>query len=352
MGSPDLNSHYQKLAFELNDGDKGHFLSGWQCDNPFIDELLAAVRSLTASIDYRRYAYFDDDEGLVDAIKDLHKGLDSRAPEQVLCGSGATALLFAFATYLRRRNVTSVYYVPPMYFTLHAALDRYGIKAIPVSAAQPYEPSFSLDLPTEQGAVLILTDPIWYAGKSVPLDAIVEIAAWQERTESVIFVDGSLQYMSWNGGACEHTALLDPAATFRLVCPSKQLSIHGYRFAYVLGPSLSNDDLAWTYANINGPASADSIAFAHLAIPAIARGDIRRQTAAFVSERHQRLRERKIIESTIAPDCGYFVFEKVNAPLPPQYTIVDGRYFEQANYPGYMKVNLLSPSINLIEGNR
>ena len=50
----------------------------------------------------------------------------------------------------------------------------------------------------------------------------------------------------------------------------------------------------------------------------------------------------------MTPDAGYFVFEKINVALPENYKLVDGRYFDQHNYPGFVKVNLLSPSIDLL----
>ena len=164
----------------------------------------------------------------------------------------------------------------------------------------------------------------------------------------MVFVDGSLQYLPWDGVLNENTAMLDPAFTFRLVCPSKQLSVHGYRFSYMLLPASHQRGMAWTYANIAGPASADSIVFAHEAITAMKNRKLPEALMQLVISRHAYLRKHKIIESEICPECGYFVFEKINVALPDGYSVMDGKYFDLKSYPHYMKINLLSPSINLL----
>jgi histidinol-phosphate/aromatic aminotransferase/cobyric acid decarboxylase-like protein len=343
-----LNAFYEGLAFDLDDGDKGNFLSGWQCRNPYHAELFRAVKQRSEFIDYGRYTYFDDDTELPNLIKVLHERLDGRMPQHVFCGSGSTSLLFGFATFLQKRGVRTVYFIPPMYFTLHLAFDRLGIRTIPVANLQPFEPGFTLSLPLDSGSVLMVLDPVWYAGMPLPMDVIEQIGEWQRSTHSYVFVDGSLQYLSWNATNVETSARLDPSLTFRLVCPSKQLCAHGYRFSYVLVPLVHKQEFAWVYTNIYGPVNADSIAFAHEAILAIMDGDIPRRTMALVSFRHNLLRRRGIIQSPLTPSSGYFVFEKINTPLPADYIRVDGRYFDQPRYPDHTKLNLLSPSINVL----
>ena len=342
-----LNSFYEGLAFDLDDGDKGNFLSGWQCQNPFNAELFSAVKERSRSIDYGRYCYFDDDADLPDMIKNLHESLDQVRPEHVFCGSGSTSLLFGFASFLKKRGVSQVYFIPPMYFTLHLAFDRFGIRTVPVSDLQPFEDDFTLQLPDDEASVLMVLDPVWYAGAPLPLETILQIAEWQTRTSSFVFVDGSLQYLPW-GKIDEHSTRLDPRLTFRLICPSKQLSAHGYRFSYVLLPNAVKQEFAWVYTNIYGPVNADSIAFAHEAILAIAQGSIARRSMELVSSRHKLLRNRGVLQSPFAPSCGYFVFEKLNIKLPDQYITVDGRYFDQPRFAEFVKINLLSPSIGLL----
>jgi hypothetical protein len=93
-----MNEHYRRLAFELDDGGKGDFISGWQCENPFADGLLARVRQRCINVDFTRYTYFDADEALINAIKKFHFHTDGRLPEAVLCGPGASPLLVILMT--------------------------------------------------------------------------------------------------------------------------------------------------------------------------------------------------------------------------------------------------------------
>lgn len=343
-----LNAYYEKLAFDLSDGDSGQFLSGWQCDNLYASDFLSAVKERSKHIDYRKYQYFDEDVELSEKICSVHTSFDDVHPQAVLCANGSTSLLYSFVTYLKKLGVNKVYYISPIYFTLHVAFELYGIKAISVSDKQSFEKDFLFDLPEEHSSVLFLTDPIWYTGTKYSSQAINEIANWQKRTSSLVFVDGSLQYLPWDGVLNENTAMLDPAFTFRLVCPSKQLSVHGYRFSYMLLPVTHQRGMAWTYANIAGPASADSIVFAHEAITAMKNRKLPEALMQVVISRHAYLRKHKIIESEICPECGYFVFEKINVALPDGYSVMDGKYFDLKSYPNYMKINLLSPSINLL----
>jgi aspartate/methionine/tyrosine aminotransferase len=343
-----VNEHYRALAFELDDGDKGNFLSGWQCDNPFVGPLLEAVRRRCAKIDYCKYTYFDADEALSEAVLDFHARVDRARPIAALSGAGASPLIFSFITYLAKLKVKQVYYVPPVYHTIPVALDRYNISMVPVSEKQPYEDGFSLNLPSSKNSMLFMTDPVWYAGAAVSDLAFERIAQWQRDTSSVIFVDGSMQYLPWSGALDELTCQLDQNFTFRLVSPSKQLAIHGYRFAYLLMPENAHPDLAWIYANICGPASAESIEFAHEAMIAISEQRIPQSLINLAASRYKHLAERGIIEADPQPDRGFSVFAKVKSRLPTDYPVLDGRFFDQASYPSRIKVNLLSPSINLL----
>jgi hypothetical protein len=106
--------------------------------------------------------------------------------------------------------------------------------------------------------------------------------------------------------------------------------------------------MAWTYANIAGPAPADSIIFAHEAMTAITDRRLPSTLIQVVSMRHRHFRAHNIIESEISPECGYSVFEKIKVPLPDGYRVIDGRYFDLLDYSGYTKINLLSPSINIL----
>jgi len=69
---------------------------------------------------------------------------------------------------------------------------------------------------------------------------------------------------------------------------------------------------------------------------------------ALASERYEMLIDGRIIETSIIPNCGYFIFARVLRGLPEGYLQIDGSYFEQSGYPGYAKINLLSPAVRLL----
>jgi aspartate/methionine/tyrosine aminotransferase len=345
----ETNEHYRRLAFELNDGNRGRMLSGWQCENPFAQSLLDQVRSRCAAIDFRDYVYFDADEALAGSILALHRRLDPLPAIAALAGAGASSLISTFAAWAAETGIKTVYYVPPLYHTLSTGLTRYGIKLVPVSAVQAYERSFELDLPNSR-TLLLLSDPIWYAGKPVPADAIEEIHRWQERTGSHVFIDGSLQYLAWDNIAAEASAGLAPDLTIRLISPCKQLAINGYRFAYLLLPKELEDRLAWIYANLIGPASAESLVFAHAAIEAVSDGAIAAALMARASARFGNLTSRGKVEANPVPDRGYYAFVRLICGSPLNEPAMDGRFFDQPRYDGFTKINLLSPSFDKVFG--
>ena len=355
MGAPDaddpigalLNLHHV-LEVEHDDGDKGNFLFGWQCENPFADDLINRVSARTAGLNRVQYSYLEEDAQLVERIRSLHLALDGVEPVDAFCGAGATALLVTFAARLRSEGVNEVYFIPPIYFSLHFALRLFDIRARPVSSRHTFEDGFSMNLP-EKKTFLLLTDPVWYVGIPVPSDVLAEIGRWQARTGSTLLIDGSFQYMPWSKTVHEETARLDPATTIRLVSPSKSLCIAGYRFAYLLMPSNLRVTMSSAYTNIYASASADTIAFGYEAIEAMADREMTNNLVDIIRNRHLRLRNEGKTRSALTATCGYFVFEKVMQELPSQYVKMGGEFFDQTRYPGYTRINLLSPSFHLLE---
>jgi histidinol-phosphate/aromatic aminotransferase/cobyric acid decarboxylase-like protein len=281
-------------------------------------------------------------------LMELHEKLDGSRPQAIVCGAGSSTLIFTFCTWLRTNGYREVFYLPPLYFSLHFALRLFGIRARAVSGRQPYEPNFRINLPTER-SVFIVTDPIWYAG--LPLDAriVTEIDNWQMNTSSTVFVDGSFQYSRWNGVESEATASLDPTLTFRLICPTKILAAHGFRFSHMLLPPALLEEYKHIYSNIFGSASLESIAFGRAAAKIMSNGRVSKNLMQLASGRHAKLRRMGAIVSELNPSCGYFVFEKVCRQLPVQTLLMDGKYFQQKRYAGYSRINLLSPSIGLLD---
>jgi aspartate/methionine/tyrosine aminotransferase len=340
---------HEDLEIKYGDGGEGDFLFGWQSINPFANSLLEAVKQRTKQIDYTKYSYMEADNKLAEAVVDLHADLDGIVPDAAFCAaSGGTSILFAFSYWLARNETKEVHYIPPIYFTLLNGLRQFGIRARAVGGHHSFEAEFSMSLP-EKETVLILADPVWYAGITVPERIIDEVAAWQRRTGSLVFVDGSFQYMRWDSKVYESTAKLDPKRTIRLVSPTKSLVIHGYRFAYVLLPIELKPKFSNSYTNICGSGAADNLEFAYEAVHAMAERTLTEKLINRASSRHRRLREKHTIESSLTPQAGYFVFEKVNVDVPDENLRMEGRYFGQPRFPKHTRLNLLSTKFHLLE---
>jgi len=345
-----LRQHFE-LELLFDDGEGGKGPSGWQCVNPWATRLEEAIADLQRGLAANEYRYLDDDDALKEALIERHARIDGVRPESILCGEGASAILFAFCIWLKTRGISEVYYVPPLYFTLHNALKLLGIKARSISGRQPFESGFWANLPRGKAA-LLLTDPVWYAGIAVPNGTIDDIVRWQRDTGSLVFVDGCFQYMAWNRTVSERSALLDPSQTVRLLCPTKTVALHGFRFAYALAPEDVAQKISHYYAWTHGSASASSVAFAHT----FAGGEFDRQVTlaliAAAAERHRSLRDDGLIEAPWNPGCGYFTFERPGGFLLNDAVLMDGGYFEQKRFAEFVRLNLLSPSLWAAEPGR
>jgi aspartate/methionine/tyrosine aminotransferase len=227
-------------------------------------------------------------------------------------------------------------------------LRQFGIRARAITGFHSFELNNLPDLPDKE-TVLIVADPVWYAGIPVPQFIIDGLLSWQRKTGSLIFVDGSFQYMRWDSRTLEPTSRLDPKRTIRLVSPTKSLAIHGYRFAYALLPSDIKPKFSNSYTNICGSGAADNIAFAHEAISAMVDRNLTNKLIQRAASRHRSLRSKGIIESPLNPEAGYFVFEKINIKLPEDSLRMEGKYFGQPRYPGHTRLNLLSTKFYLLE---
>lgn len=349
LTTKDILQLHEDLEIQFGDGEGGDFLFGWQSINPFAKDFLAAVKRRTKGTDYTKYCYMESDEMLASEVVDLHAALDGIKPEDAFCAaSGGTSILFAFSYWLARNDVKEIYYMPPIYFTILNSLRRFGIHARAISGYHSFEENFRLNLPMKK-TVLILADPIWYAGIPVPEDILVEVTSWQEKTGSLIFVDGSFQYMRWDHRHYEPTARFDSSNTIRLVSPTKSLVVHGYRFAYCLLPKALKPTLSNSYTNVSGSSAADNIAFAYEAIRATRERKLTERLIDRASVRHAELRNSRRIESPLNPQTGYFVFEKINVALPDDTLRMDGRYFGQPRFPHHTRFNLLSTKYHLLE---
>lgn len=340
---------HEALEVEHGDGDAGNFLFGWQCQNPYANELLLNVKKRSEGIDHVKYIYLEDNHELTQRVKNMQLGFDGVMPSGLFCApGGAVSVLFSFCAFLSRRGVSEVYYIPPIYYSMHIALKLFGIRVRAVSGLHAFEDGFTMNLP-DKNTVLILADPVWYVGISVPDQAIAEIIRWQNKTESLVFVDGSFQYMRWNETVTEASAKLSPEKTFRLVSPTKSLGVHGYRFAYTLLPENFLTEFSNTYTNIYGSTAAGNLAFAFEAISAMEKRSLTNSLIRLAKARHERLRKKGTISSVLKPECGYFAFEKINVTLPEGYLMMTGDYFDQNRFLGHSRLNLISPSFCVLD---
>ena len=332
-----------------SDGGQGRFLSGWQCEHPWSDKLRAAVAAERVALPNQDYLYLEHDDRVLDGLTSFHRRVDGSAPSAVVPAEGGSALLLTACGWLSERSVTEVYFLSPLYFSTARALRLFGIRARAISGRQAFEPGFTFNLP-EQTTVLFLTDPIWYAGLTISDSMIEHIARWQRRTHSFIVVDGSFQYMCWDGSTREATAGLDPLRTIRILCPTKTMALHGYRFAYALLPASARPSFTHLYSTLFGSASAESIAFARVAVAEMQTRSLSEKLVRFIDNRHRRLRAAGKIAADWNANCGYFVFERLLVPGVDIKPLMDGSYFGQRRYPDHRRINLLSPSLPLLGG--
>jgi aspartate/methionine/tyrosine aminotransferase len=339
----DLIKKHRALDSAIRE-NRERFISDWNGDHPFVESYLGSdlmnlrlERPLPSG-----YLYFDNEASVLDAIRAFHlkwEGLEL-ARNHIVAGCGSSSMLVAFSLWLCQERYDEVFYVPPLYYTFHYFLRLLNIRSRPVSGRQVFETGSILNLPEKQ-TVLLLCDPVWFAGRTVPLDKIREIAEWQRRTRSLVFVDGSFQYMQWAELRREQTSILDSELTFRLISPTKSLAIPFFRFAYLLHPAGFHNNFLFLYESIVGGATISDIVFARRSLSILGSDTNNRRLCEFLQSTFNRLVEREFIYTKILPECGYFVFAVPKVRLPSK-VVMDQDYFELKNYPEYVRINLMA----------
>ncbi|MFE7192326.1 aminotransferase class I/II-fold pyridoxal phosphate-dependent enzyme [Kitasatospora sp. NPDC057541] len=319
------------------------FVSGDNGGHPFVADYLG---DLAHTPPYRlgdvgRFSALGEDLPLRAKIARLHESYDAEpcSPDQVVPAGGASALLATFCTWLRTTDRTRVHYLPPVSHRFAYVFRRFGIEPVPVAEAHAHQPGLDLRLPDER-TVLLLTDPVWYTGRRVPRLVLKQLAEWQLATGSLVFVDGTFQYMRWDGGRREDSAALPADLTLRMVCPTKFLAIHGYRCAHLLVPEPLREPLAELHLNLHGDVTLADRLFAHRAADLmLIEGNHR--LLDHVRANHQRLTASGALAAQEPVDTGYFLFARPTAP-PEQLLALDGRHFELPGHPGHVRINLLN----------
>lgn len=338
-GFIDLLDKHRTLDHTIRDDKKKIFISDWYCYHPFINEYIDGIQ--ITSQQKQDYVFYSDDKKLANLISLMHQKFDKKDYDinEILPGDGSTPFIAAFCLWLFKNDIKEVYYVPPMYYTFYYFLELFRIKARPISGKQIYEENASLNLP-DKNTLLIICDPIWYVGQTIKKTFIDQINTWQKQTKSYIFVDGSFQYMQWSGNRYEETSIFDKEYTFRLICPTKFLALHGYRFAYLLLPRKFYEEILYLYANNIGSTNAYNPVFAKQAISIMLKKDYNTKLTNFIKNKYDILIKHASITTEIVPNCGYFIFAKVLTDMDKLHAMTQ-EYFEQKEYPNYARINLL-----------
>jgi aspartate/methionine/tyrosine aminotransferase len=330
----------------LDDSISGHrdqFLSDWDGGHPFVESFLGPelVSPRLQEILPKGYLYYNEDYVVLDLIRSFHEKREGNplSRNNVIAGPGSSAFLVAFSFWLLQQGFREIHYIPPLYYSFHFFLRQLNTWLRPISKHQAFESGAKFNLPSKR-TVLLISDPIWYAGRQFPAETIRQIGEWQARTGSLVFVDGSFQFMQWDGIRSEPTSILDPELTFRLISPTKSLGIPFYRFAYILCPFRFHRDFLFIYENIVGGASIGDVKFAKRALDVLASDSSNTPFTSFLKATYDQLIKAALIRTTIAPDCGYFVFALPSATLSGKISM-DQEFFELQGYPQYIRINLM-----------
>jgi aspartate/methionine/tyrosine aminotransferase len=335
--------YYERLEIERQSPSRRLFISDYNGSHPYMEEYLGKLADNTALRlgDISRYAAIDEDLELRTRLADLHRRYDgiTYSPKQVVPSGGSSSLIGSICTWLMLSGQRYIHYLPPVYYKFAFWFQRYGIVPVPVSDRHAFQSHFELRLPNCQ-TTLLLTDPIWYAGRRIPVDVLDEICAWQEATGSLVIVDGTFQYMRWDAELDERSANLLPDQTLRLVCPTKYLSLHGYRCAYLLAPERQRDELADLHLNLHGDVSLSDRLFAHRVCD-VMDGPGNGALTRLAQDNYRRLVEAGAIGAHIDIETGYFLFTEINTSRE-RFLHLDQHSFELDGYPEHVRVNLLN----------
>ncbi|GAA0428928.1 hypothetical protein GCM10010357_58260 [Streptomyces luteireticuli] len=334
---------HERIEAERRQPGARVFVSDYNGGHPFVEKYLGELADAAPCrlADVTRYSALDEDAVLRERIAEMHRRYDGAGctPGRVLPGGGSSALLGTFATWLLLTGRRRVHYVAPVYYKLAFLFRRMGIEPVPVARGHAHQPAFDLRLPAER-TVLVLTDPVWYAGRRVPAAVVRRIADWQRATGSLVFVDGTFQYMRWDGGRREETAHLPAELTLRMVCPTKYLSIHGYRCAHLLVPLQLREELAELHLNLHGDVAVSDRLFARRAAD-LMLGEGNAALVQHIRDSHRTLTASGALAAQLPVEAGFFLFARPRVPSR-WFLALDGKFFELDGHPGYIRVNLLN----------
>lgn len=349
-GARELLDAHHRLDHDSRDRGDRVFISDWYCEHPFADAVLptSSVPALRGR-ELLPYCFQNDQLGLHAQIADFHesKGEGRLDADSIFVTAGLSPLITAQMLILKRRGVKRLFYLRPLYYTYYFLAETLDMELVPLNIDPMLDDDIKIELPQEHGQYLLLCDPVWYLGRNVSRSAIDAIRNWQLSTRGVVLVDGAFQYQRWTGNdQPEPTHCLIASQTIRNVCPTKQVAVHGVRFAYAIVPPEWHEELRYCYANTSGSGAV----FDKVAASGIMRwlngADSNSPLLEYIHSRYDSLTRHGYITDSIGAAASYFIFATV--PVPAEKLIVmDQRFFDATCYPGQVRFNLLLPATDL-----
>jgi aspartate/methionine/tyrosine aminotransferase len=335
----------EQVSKSIRENPNLPFVSDWNGENPFVSAFLPQLANVRLDQlgELDAYSHMDADEELTAAIADLHRhryGEDTVTAARCVAGTGSSAFLTTLLMYQYLAGVREVCYLPPVHSGVAWWIQRLGLGVRRATSEVDFSRSARLTLPRD-GGLLWFTDPVWFAGVSVREATIATIAEWQRRTGATVIVDGTFQYMHWGGATAEASEQLDPDRTFRLICPTKVLLLHGFRFAYVIAPEQDAPEFARLHGKLHGPAGLADRRFAHHAIATLRTEEGARPLMTLARDRYHDLVACGAVTPAVTPTTGYFLFARPSVPAN-RFVGMDITCFGGTGYPGYVRINLLN----------
>jgi len=344
-----------EFTYEIDkevDTSKRVFLSEW-----FFDEKIHKYTGLKYKhLRFKpkiptQYSFPDTNQRLNNAIKKFH--IKEGLPEDsfvVFNSEGSTPMITSIILFASQLRLKKIYSVFPLYFNLFKLCDAVNIDIVHCNSDLTCEGKEELSLPNKR-SFLIITDPIWVIGRHHPIEIFKQLREWQDKTGSIIFVDGSFSYMDWyTSKKIEPSRILNPYLTFRLICPTKALCLHGLRFSYLLCPAKFSREIA----RISCSNIGSGCYFSHAQREKIFNEMIKDKpnpVGVFSSERFNLIKEKleKNNIEYITPECGFFFYANIDSyikkkGLNKKYLWLDNIALDIPNkkYKGYAKINLIS----------
>jgi len=345
ISSDEMLSLHRELDDRSRAPGRSRFISGWQTFHPYSGDYLNISRELARSAPRSdQYSFISDSARLVEAIRRFHAHTDQvdYPPEAVFATCGSSPLLTSFFFALRELGVADVCYVPPIYYACHYQCRSLGIDIQQVADGPLHDASVAMALPDRRTA-LVLCDPIWVFGTTVHRTHLETIRDWQLATGSVVLVDGTFQYTKWDmGDRIELTSVLAPELTFRIVCPTKSLAVHGVRFAYMLLPPALRESVRYACSNITGATGVANERFALRLMEVLNSPVSNQDLVRYIKKTHDFLGENKVIlAQPYAPVASYYTFAELNETAVENALVMDERFFGISGYGSNVRVNLL-----------